>query len=223
MIQKTVIITAGGLGKRMNSELPKQFLKIHNKTILEHTISCFSNYDSEIQIVLTLPQEWIEFWQKSCLETDFTVSHEIISGGKERYHSIKNALSFAKGDLIAIHDGVRPMVSKETIQKAFDLAQENGNAIPVFPVKESIRFVENEETKALDRKNHFIVQTPQVFQKEIILKAYENEFHDKITDDASLVEEMGEKIHVFEGNEENIKITTKFDLILMKEVLSYKF
>ena len=215
MIEKTVIITAGGIGKRMNSDLPKQFIEIDEKSILAHTIACFHAYDSEIQILVTLPSEWIEYWNKWCFTKSFNIKHQIIEGGNERYHSIKNALNLAKGSLIAIHDGVRPLVSTETIAKAFELANEKGNAVPVFPIKESIRFIKSNETNSLDRNNYFIVQTPQVFSADLLRKAYERNFHDFITDDASLVEELGEKIYTFEGNEENIKITTPFDLSLM--------
>jgi 2-C-methyl-D-erythritol 4-phosphate cytidylyltransferase len=220
MIKKTVIITAGGIGKRMNSDLPKQFIEIREKSILAQTIECFHAFDSQIQILVTLPSEWIEYWNNWCLTKSFQIKHEIIEGGNERYHSIKNALNLATGSLIAIHDGVRPLVSIATITKAFKLANEKGNAVPVFPITESIRFIKNDETNSLDRKNYFIVQTPQVFSSELIRKAYERNFHDFITDDASLVEEMNQKIYTFEGNEENIKITTLFDLSLMSNFLA---
>ena len=215
MIEKTVIITAGGIGKRMNADLPKQFIEINGKSILAHTIACFHKFDSEIQILVTLPAEWIEYWNNWCLTKSFHIKHQIVEGGNERYHSIKNALDLAIGSLIAIHDGVRPLVSIETITKAFELANEKGNAVPVFPVKESIRFITGNETNSLDRKNYFIVQTPQVFSSELIRKAYERNFHESITDDASLVEELNKKIYTFQGNEENIKITTPLDLSLM--------
>jgi 2-C-methyl-D-erythritol 4-phosphate cytidylyltransferase len=212
MSHKTVIITAGGIGNRMKSDIPKQFIELHGKTILEHTLLSFFKFDSKIQLILTLPKDWISFWNEICEKNNFLIPHEIVSGGKERYHSIKNALKIAQGDFIAIHDGVRPLVSMETIKNAFETAELKGNAIPVIPLKESIRFIENEDSKALNRSNYFIVQTPQVFEKNLINTAYKNEFHDKITDDASLVEEMGVKIHVFLGNEENIKITSPIDL-----------
>lgn len=219
MLKKTVIITAGGIGSRMNNALPKQFLEIQGKTILEQTILCFYNYSKEIEIIITLPEDWIFFWEELCKKNNFLVKHQLVSGGVERFHSIQNALKIATGELIAIHDGVRPLVSNQTIEKAFDLCKLNGNAIPIFPLKESIRFLDEKESKALNRKLYFTVQTPQVFKKEILTNAYQQEFHDKITDDASLVEETGVKIHTFIGNEENIKITTPIDLKFAEIVL----
>jgi 2-C-methyl-D-erythritol 4-phosphate cytidylyltransferase len=212
MSYKTAIITAGGIGSRMKSDIPKQFIELEGKTILEHTLLAFFKFDSKIQLILTLPKDWISFWKEICEKNNFSIPHEIVSGGKERYHSIQNALKIAQGDFIAIHDGVRPLVSLETIKNAFEMAELKGNSIPVIPLKESIRFIENEDSKALNRSNYFIVQTPQVFEKKLINTAYQNAFHDKITDDASLVEELGVKIHVFLGNEENIKITSPIDL-----------
>jgi 2-C-methyl-D-erythritol 4-phosphate cytidylyltransferase len=212
MSLKTVIVTAGGIGSRMQSSIPKQFIKLGDKTILEHTLLKFHAFDPNIQLIVTLPIDWISYWKEVCVKNNFLIHHDIVSGGKERYHSIQNALKIAKGNLIAIHDGVRPLVSNETIKKSFELAEIKGNAIPVIPVKESIRYIEKDTNTALDRSNYFIVQTPQVFKREILIKAYENKFHDKITDDASLVEELGVAIHVFIGNEENIKITSPIDL-----------
>ncbi len=212
MATKTVIITAGGIGNRMQSALPKQFILVHGKSILEHTINSFYDYDNSIQIILTLPEQWIHYWEEYCKTNKVLIQHQIISGGKERYHSIQNALAVATGELIAIHDGVRPLVSQQTLINAFDLAQKKGNAVPIFPLKESIRFIDQKGSNALNRSFYYAVQTPQVFQKDIIIQAYKNPFHEAITDDASLVEEFGEIINTFIGNEENIKITTPFDL-----------
>jgi 2-C-methyl-D-erythritol 4-phosphate cytidylyltransferase len=212
MATKTVIITAGGIGNRMKSDIPKQFLLVHGKCILEHTINSFFDYDNSIQIILTLPENWINYWNEYCLKNSMTIKHKIISGGKERYHSIQNALAIAEGELIAIHDGVRPLVSQQTLINAFDLAEKRGNAVPIFPLKESIRYVELNHSKSLDRNFYYAVQTPQIFHKTLIFQAYNNPFHQAITDDASLVEEIGASIHTFIGNEENIKITTPFDL-----------
>lgn len=212
MKKKTVIITAGGIGKRMESNLPKQFLLLQGKTILQHCIEKFFNYDQNIQIILTLPEDWKDFWGKLCKTNSFTIPHTIVSGGVERYDSIKNALHISHGDLIAIHDGVRPLVSTKLISEGFDLAQEMGTAIPLVSVKESIRFVEKDQNKSLDRTHYFTVQTPQIFSKEIIRKAYEIPFHQAITDDASLVEESGVELSLFTGEEQNIKITTPLDL-----------
>lgn len=220
MDKKTVIITAGGIGKRMESDLPKQFLLLDGKPILVHCIEQFYSYDSEIQIIVTLPSTWIAYWKKLCLSTDFNIKHTLLDGGIERYDSIKNALEKANGQLIAIHDGVRPLVSVKLIQEGFELAKEMGSAIPVIPIKESIRFVDKEENKSLDRTHYFTVQTPQIFQENILRKAYQIPFHSAITDDASLVEESGVDLSLFIGEERNIKITTPLDLKITELLLT---
>lgn len=219
IMKRTTIITAGGIGKRMQSDLPKQFLLLDEKPILAHCLQRFHDFDQTMQLIVSLPKEWKSYWQHWCEENGFTIKHELVEGGEERYHSIKNALSVANGDVIAIHDGVRPLLSLRIIRDSFQIASESGTAIPVLALKESVRYVDKLESKALNRKKYFIVQTPQVFQKEIITKAYEIPFHDQITDDASLVEETGVKLSLFEGDEQNIKITTPLDLKIASLVL----
>ncbi|MGV3632458.1 MAG: 2-C-methyl-D-erythritol 4-phosphate cytidylyltransferase [Bacteroidota bacterium] len=218
MASKTVIITAGGIGKRMESDLPKQFLLLDELPVLAHSIERFHGFDPDIQVLVTLPDNWRSYWEGLCRKLNFKIPHALIDGGKERFHSIQNALSQATGELIAVHDGVRPLISRKLIFEAFRLAEESGTALPVIPVKESIRFAEKQETHALNRKNHFIVQTPQVFRAEILQKAYGLPYHDGITDDASLAEEAGYDIQLFEGEEFNIKITTPLDLRLIRMI-----
>src|SRR5690606_10325799 len=168
--------------------------------------------DSTAQIVITLPEDWVSYWNDLCQQHNFSVQHQILSGGVERYDSIKNAIQVATGDIISIHDGVRPFVSKQTILHYIQTAIEKGNAIPYLPIKESIRKVSKETNMAVLRSDYVLIQTPQCFQIELIKRAYSLPFHEQITDDASLVEELGEPIHLVLGNEENIKITTPFDL-----------
>lgn len=208
----TFIITAAGIGKRMGTPTPKQFILIHGKPVLIHTLECFYKYDSTAQILLTLPIEWVSFWKDLLIEHNCKVPHTIISGGVERYDSIKNALAEAKGSIIAVHDGVRPAVSNRTIQNCIDAAQKNGSGVPYLPIKESIRKIGNNTSMAIDRKEYVLIQTPQVFKAEILRSAYNIPYHDAITDDASLVEEAGHSITLVLGNEENIKITTPTDL-----------
>jgi 2-C-methyl-D-erythritol 4-phosphate cytidylyltransferase len=208
----SVIITAGGIGKRMGSSIPKQFIEIKGLPILMRTIQRFYAFDLSCQIIVTLPADWISFWNELIEKHDFRINHELVDGGIERYDSIKNALSFCNNELIAIHDGVRPFVSNETIQRTIDLANEKGAAIPTLPLKESLRQVKNDQSIAVKRSEYVNVQTPQVFQKDIIEKAYSIPFHEAITDDASLVEEAGFQIFLCDGNEENIKITSPMDL-----------
>ena len=212
MPTKTVIITAGGIGSRMKSDLPKQFLSLNGEVILARTIRQFYAYDPTIELILTLPERWKPYWLNWCEENQFKIKHEVIVGGKERYHSVQNALASAHGELIAIHDAVRPLLSLSLIARGFESALNHGAVIPVISLKDSIRFADGAHTKSLDRKKHFLVQTPQVFHREIILSAYKLPFHDGITDDASLVEENGGKIYLFDGEEQNIKITSPLDL-----------
>lgn len=208
----SIIITAGGIGKRMNSAVPKQFIEVNGLPILMHTIKRFYDYDSSCEIILTLPEDWLIYWSEMRIKYNFQITHHVVSGGVERYDSIKNALNLCHTEIIGVHDGVRPLVSKETIQRCLELVKKEGAVIPVLVLKESIRKKEKNTSIALERKDYFTVQTPQFFTSKILNKAYELPFHDKITDDASLVEEAGFKISLVEGNEENIKVTTPFDL-----------
>jgi 2-C-methyl-D-erythritol 4-phosphate cytidylyltransferase len=210
--KKSVIITAGGIGRRMRSSLPKQFILVNEKPILMYTIKIFYEYDPKIEILLTLPEDWRDYWEDVLREHDFKIPHRIVSGGKERYDSIKNALSKCTGNLIAVHDGVRPLVELDTIRHCFDEAEKSGAAIPVVPIVESLRKKNAMGTEIVNRKDYLIVQTPQCFQRDVLLGAYENPYHEGITDDASLVEEAGHPIETIAGNESNIKITTQSDL-----------
>ncbi len=212
MSKTSVIITAGGLGKRMQSVLPKQFIQVNDKPILMYTIERFYHFDPKSQLIVVLPDEWLDYWENLLVEYDFKIPHRIVEGGQERYHSIKNALQHCTGDIIAVHDGVRPLVSEDTIKGCLKSARENSTAVPVLPITESIRKKDGETTVAVSRKNYMIVQTPQCFRQEVIRKAYEQPFNELITDDASLVESMGVEITTVSGNEENIKITSQSDL-----------
>jgi 2-C-methyl-D-erythritol 4-phosphate cytidylyltransferase len=208
----SVIITAGGIGKRMGGDLPKQFLELNNLPMLMHTIRVFHDFDSSAQLILTLPAEWQEYWATLCAKHQFNIPHQVVDGGKERYHSIQNALNYCQGDYVAIHDGVRPFVDQKTLMNCWNGVQEFGAVIPVLALKESLRKVGENESNSVNRSEFRIVQTPQCFKKDILLVAYQKSFHEGITDDASLVEEAGYVIHLVEGNEQNIKITTPTDL-----------
>ena len=209
----SVIITAGGIGKRMNSSLPKQFIRIFDKPILMYTIEKFYHFDPKSQILITLPEDWKTYWEELVIEQDFKIPHRVVTGGDERYHSIKNALQYCYGDYVAVHDGVRPLVTDETLQKCIVKLRKQDAVIPVIPVVESIRKKDTEKgTVAVNRSKFLIVQTPQCFKRDVLEKSYERAYHKKITDDAGLVEEAGYKISTVEGNPENIKITTQADL-----------
>lgn len=213
MSNRSVIITAGGIGRRMQSSLPKQFMLVNDKPVLMYTLERFYHFDPKAQLVLTLPSDWLNYWEGLMAEYDFHVPHRIVEGGKERYDSIKNALDVCRGEVIAVHDGVRPLVSEDTLKTCFRAVINEDAVIPTIPLSESIRQkMEEDDTKAVKRSDYLIVQTPQCFKREALLKAYKQPFHEGITDDASLVEEVGYKIYTVSGNDENIKITTQSDL-----------
>jgi 2-C-methyl-D-erythritol 4-phosphate cytidylyltransferase len=215
----SIIITAGGIGKRMGGNMPKQFIEIAGKPLLIHTLELFYSADPAAQLILTLPPDWKEFWIDLLDKHSCYISHTIVDGGNERYHSIKNALSICIGKFIAVHDGVRPLVSKETVKRCFDSVEQYGQVIPVIPLKESLRQIFEDTSRSVNRSNFCLVQTPQCFKKEVITKAYNIPYHIGITDDATLVEEAGYIIHLVEGNEENIKITTQLDLIIAEQLV----
>lgn len=208
----SIIITAGGIGKRMGSNIPKQFIEVKGKPILMHTIEQFYTYNPNCQILITLPSDWISFWEGLIEQHKFDIKHQVIDGGIERYDSIKNALSHCTESFIGVHDGVRPLVSHNTIERCLMNLSEYKAVIPVLTIKESIRELKQEVSKAVPRVNFVSVQTPQFFTKTIIKNAYDQPYHSNITDDASLVEENGHQIYLVKGNEENIKVTTPMDL-----------
>ncbi|MFA6923255.1 MAG: 2-C-methyl-D-erythritol 4-phosphate cytidylyltransferase [Bacteroidales bacterium] len=219
MLKKFVIITAGGKGERMLSATPKQFLLIKNKPILYHAINSFYKYDKSINIIVTLPKEYISHWKKLCEKHKIKIKHTIVSGGNTRFHSVKNALNIIKDDsIIAIHDGVRPFVSEKLISNIFKVAEKNGNAIPVLLPNESMREKIGNVNVAVDRKFFYSVQTPQCFKSAILKKAYEQNFSPSFTDDATVVEQLGLKIFMVEGERENIKITTPLDFDFAKVI-----
>lgn len=212
-MKNCVIIVAGGGGSRMGSEIPKQFLPLNDKPVLMYTITRINDFDNRISIVVVLPAGEIDQWKNLCTKHTFKVPHQTVSGGETRFQSVKNGLSITpECDLIAVHDGVRPLVSHETLKRCFDMAANKGSAIPVLPANESIREGTLENSKPVDRSSLFLVQTPQVFQSEILLKAYNQSWSHEFTDDASVVEKSGIPVQMVLGNRENIKITYPEDL-----------
>ncbi|OIP03193.1 MAG: 2-C-methyl-D-erythritol 4-phosphate cytidylyltransferase [Bacteroidetes bacterium CG2_30_32_10] len=219
-MKKYVIIVAGGFGTRMNNSVPKQFLLLAGKPVLFHTINAFFSYNNEISIILVLPSSQISKWKELCDENHLTIPHNIVEGGETRFHSVKNGLkSIEEAGLIAIHDGVRPLVSNETISRVYNTAEKLGTAIPVLSVNDSIREISNKTNKSVNRNNLKIVQTPQCFKSEIINKAYQQSYNEMFTDDATVVEKTGEEIFLVDGNNENIKITTAIDLLIAENLI----
>ena len=226
-LKKTVIIVAGGKGLRMGEDLPKQFIPLQGKPILMHTLDAFYRCDQAIDIVLVIPEDHSSYWEMLCRELNFTVPHRLVHGGETRFHSARNGLlsipvspqSPNHTDLIAVHDGVRPFVSSTVISTCYELAETYGAAIPVAPMIETVRVLDGAENHSFDRAQLCIVQTPQIFRADILRKAYEQPYESRFTDDASLVDASGHPIHLFEGNPENIKITTQRDLHYAKTLI----
>ena len=220
-MNKHVIIVAGGKGSRMKTDLPKQFLIVEDRPILMHTIEAFYNYDANIQIIVILPADQIVYWQEQIAKYDFHIRHKTAIGGSTRYDSVKNGLSQVADGLVAVHDGARPLVDWLTIEDAFQSAAKYGSGIASVKLKDSIRLViNNHENQSVDRESYCLIQTPQVFQYDIIRKAYENSSSNiGFTDDASVVEHLGIPVHLTAGSYENIKITSPEDLIIAEAIL----
>lgn len=204
----SVVIVAGGQGKRMGSTLPKQFLLLNGRPMLMYTIEQFLKFDPTIVLVVVLPESQVEYWKNICAHYNFKYKHEIAYGGETRFHSVQNGIkSLTNSDLIAVHDGVRPLVSIETIKRCFEMAEKEGSAIPVIIPSETIRYGSMEDSVTVDRQKYFLVQTPQIFHSQLIHKAYKQKWTKEFTDDASVVEKMGHHVRMVEGNLDNIKIT----------------
>ena len=258
-MKKYCIIVAGGSGRRMKSAVPKQFLLLGGKPVLMHTVERFHSFDSSVEIIIVLHAEHHQLWNKLCAEHSFSVSHRVVAGGEERFHSVKAGLeavaaspgygpvgeaSAAAGSagpvsgsvagkdsgremsgnasetsrqagsdfLVAIHDGVRPLVSHDTIWRCFADAEEFGNAVPFIEPADSVRVLAGDDSRPVARTEVRLIQTPQVFRGSVIMKAYGRDYDPSFTDDATVAEASGVKIHLTHGNRENIKITTPEDL-----------
>jgi 2-C-methyl-D-erythritol 4-phosphate cytidylyltransferase len=208
-----VIIVAGGIGKRMNSPLPKQFIEINEKPIIFHTIEKFLAFDLSTQFIISLHKDYTSLWEELLVKHNFTFNHKVVTGGEERFHSVKNALDLVPNKaIVGIHDAVRPFVSQQTIKNCFEAAKKHQAAIPVINVTDTIRLIEKDTSKTLERVNLRAVQTPQYFNSELIKEAYSQNYNSKFTDDASVVEANDNLIFLVEGNIENIKITSRVDL-----------
>ena len=210
-----VIIVAGGKGLRMGSDIPKQFLPIGGKPVLMRTIERFREYSADLQIILVLPEAQQEYWLQLCKEYDFDVEYRLANGGQTRFHSVQNGLALVPDDaegVVGVHDGVRPFPSIEVIHNCYETAREKKAVIPVIPVVETVRHLEKEGSVTVPRDEYKLVQTPQTFDIQLLKAANRQPYNDGFTDDASVVESYGYEITFVEGNRENIKITTPYDL-----------
>ena len=220
-MQLYVVIVAGGSGKRMGAEVPKQFLELAGRPVLMHTIERFKSFSESIEIITVLPENQLRHWIDLQKKYSFTVPQTIVKGGSTRFHSVRNGLKFVNiPGLVAIHDGVRPFVSLDTIQRCFSVAEKLGNAVPAISPLNRSGWLPRQGNSPVNRMHVKQIQTPQVFNAELIKKAYLQDYRPEFSDDATVLEENGEKINLIEGNRENIKITNPEDLLISSALLS---
>ena len=220
MKKEYAIIVAGGTGHRMKSEIPKQFLLLNGRPMLMYSIAAFHDYSPEIEIIVVLPDGKSDYWQKLCEKHQFKLHHKTVTGGKTRFESVRKGLELVdESGYVAIHDGARPVVSAGLIKSCFDTAKEQGNALPVIEISDSIRVVDQESSKPLERTNIRICQTPQVFLCSEIIKAYKQSYRIEFTDDATVLESAGYSVFLTHGQPQNIKVTSDTDLLIAENLL----
>ena len=213
--EEFVIIVAGGKGLRMGSDIPKQFLPIGGKPVLMRTLERFREYSADLQIILVLPEAQQDYWRQLCEKYHFDVKYQLANGGQTRFHSVQNGLALVPDDaegVVGVHDGVRPFPSLEVIKNCYETARTAKAVIPVIPVVETVRHLKKEGSVTVPRDEYKLVQTPQTFDIQLLKAANRQPYNDGFTDDASVVESYGHEITLVEGNRENIKITTPYDL-----------
>ena len=219
-MKRYAVIVAGGQGVRMGADRPKQFLEIGGKPILQHTIERFLAFDPSVEIIVVLPSAQKQWWREHCRQTGFMERYSMVSGGITRFHSVQNALAYVGDEgVVAIHDGVRPLVSTALLERLFSAAATHPAVIPAVPVVESLRRVEGGSSVPVGRDGMVLVQTPQVFAAEVLKQAYTQPYATSFTDDASVVEAAGTPIHIVAGERTNIKITTPDDLSFAEDLL----
>ncbi len=219
-MELTFIVTAGGIGKRMQTDLPKQFLTVKNIPILFLTLQKLHSFDSKASFIITLPKDYFALFEtlKKIHFPEVTV--QLVEGGMERFHSVKNALEKCTTSFVAIHDGVRPFVSLETLQRLSENVSDSQGVIPVLGLTESLRKIDAKGSKAVKRNDYFSVQTPQFFPLHLLKEAYNQNYSIDFTDDASVFEANGNTIICVDGNDENLKITRPIDLKIAEFLLT---
>jgi 2-C-methyl-D-erythritol 4-phosphate cytidylyltransferase len=217
MPKEYAIITAGGTGSRMGSDVPKQFLELKGVAVIVHSIKAFQQYSPDINIVIVLPDGAVEHWTE--IAKKYGIDAKTCMGGETRFDSVKNGLELIDDGLVAVHDAARPLVTPALISQCFLVAAQEGNAVPVIPLTDSMRELSNDISRPAERERFKLVQTPQVFEASLLKKAYEQAYRSSFTDDATVVEAFGAKIHLVDGEKSNIKITTKTDMLIAKALL----
>lgn len=223
-MERFVILVAGGQGLRMGGDVPKQFLPLGGRPVLMHTIDRFREVFPDMHIIVVLPQGQHDYWHDLCRRHHLEGGFLTAPGGDTRFHSVLNGLNAIPADvsegLVGVHDGVRPFVSRDTLRRCYEEAARSGTAVPVVPVVETLRHVSPDgESMTVPRGDYRLVQTPQVFSLSLLRRAYRQPYAPQFTDDASVVEALGERITLVEGNRENIKLTTPADLLLAKGIM----
>ncbi len=221
LIMRHAILVAGGTGSRMGSELPKQFITLQGIPVLGRTILRFKEFDPEINIVVVVHPDFIDYWRLNAEALNLP-EHTLVAGGETRFHSVQNGLNSIEAErgVVAVHDAVRMFVSDGTLERCFGTASELGTAVPIMPVVDSLRQFDGEGWRHVERKNFVAVQTPQCFSIEILREAYCEEYNPGFTDDASVVESIGFEINMVEGNQENVKLTNRIDLLVAEALLN---
>ena len=217
-----VIIVAGGKGLRMGSDIPKQFLPVGGKPVLMRTLERFREYSPTLKIILVLPKAQQDSWRQLCADYHFNVEYQLADGGETRFHSVQHGLALIPDEaegVVGVHDGVRPFPSIDVIRRCYDTAREKKAVIPVIPVVETLRHLQGKSSITVPRDDYRLVQTPQCFDIQLLKAANRQPYNDGFTDDASVVESFGHAITLVEGNRENIKITTPYDLKIAKVLI----
>jgi len=222
--KKIAIIVAGGTGQRMGSVVPKQFLEIQGKAILLHTIDQFTAAFDDIELVIVLPAAYIEEGKTLLQKNGYNNRIQLVEGGDTRFQSVKNGLSkVSESSIIFVHDAVRCLLTPALIQRCYQQALEKGSAIPAVSATDSVRIVEGEDNRVLDREQVMLIQTPQTFQSDILLDAFKQAYVPLFTDEANAVESNGKKVFLVDGEFENIKITRPLDLAIAEHILAKRF
>lgn len=219
-MKKHSIIVAGGTGSRMKDEVPKQFMLINGKPVILYSIEAFYAYDTSVQIILVIHPDYLNYWNQMCEKIKISVPFKIVTGGKTRFDSVKNGLKLIEEDgLIAIHDAARPVITNEFIRNLFSEAEKYGSAMPGIPLNDTIRVIEGNTSRQIDRTFLRAMQTPQVYKVSELKKAYDQPFQPLFTDDASVMQSAGFNLHLVEGLAVNIKITNPGDMVMAETFL----
>lgn len=220
MNKKYAVIVAGGRGVRMGSSIPKQFLPFLGKPLLCYALEMFAESIPDIKLILVLPADQLGSAQTVLRSYIGSIDVTIVAGGDTRYHSVQNGLKCVADDgIVFVHDGARPLITRQLIERCYAQAEALGSAIPAIPVAESVRVIDGDGSKPVDREHMRIIQTPQTFQTGIILPAFQQEYHASFTDEATVVEAFGQKVHLVDGVRDNIKITTPEDMVIAEVLL----